>query len=255
MKRIDKGYVIAFLLGAILFGGITIVIATNIASSTVDYTTSANNNVETVEEALDDLYEQVMNYPVVCYNGVCGKISYKYWNNNFPTYGDLNPFDSSHMPTGSGLNGVFDSSQELITAVGTAYANSTIGFEFTSVPFYIRSVLIDGKVVSHEACIWYNDREFCLAPPYQAGSLDNTTGTNRKIKLIREIETSLNITLDVSKCLTAWTSANCGFRNDNYNGNYITISVSTDNRVGCNTTINDANHGCFVTEDLHAYCF
>ena len=62
MKKIKRGYVISFLLGAILFSGIT-VLASSLVSNNVAYTPNdtefkkANgDNIANVKEALDELY-------------------------------------------------------------------------------------------------------------------------------------------------------------------------------------------------------
>lgn len=50
-----KNNAFSFILGAILFGGIGYVVATTIESASITYTTSSNNSVTNVDEALDDL--------------------------------------------------------------------------------------------------------------------------------------------------------------------------------------------------------
>ena len=63
MKKILKSNVLWFLLGAILFSGITYVAATSIGASTVEYLVAGHQDIETLEDALDDLYSNFMEYP------------------------------------------------------------------------------------------------------------------------------------------------------------------------------------------------
>ena len=95
--------------------------------------------VETVEDALDDLYNQIAGHPMTFYNVVCGKISYRYWNNNFAGSTGANVFDSTHMP--------------IITYATRALLEQDYGSNiFTNPPIYIKIVLIDENVEGHESC-------------------------------------------------------------------------------------------------------
>ena len=199
IKEIIKKNLFGFVLGAILFGGISIVFATSIASSTIAYTTTNNNNVETVEDAIMDLQERILGYPIECYNGVCGKLSYRYWNNNFAGASGANLFDSTHMPANNYAT--------------RALLEQNYSY-FADAPVYIRSILIDGNVVGHESCFWEanNQKEFCLAQGYWAGTLgttDATVGTNTKIKLQREMQNALGVTIEDNSCYSEANYALC----------------------------------------------
>ena len=198
LKKIIKDNVLFFLIGAVLFGGTTYVVATGLASSNIDYVV-ANSNVETVKDALDDLYSKVPSGTTVCYNGTCGKLSYRYWNNNFAGSTGANLFDSTHMPA-------------------TVYARRAVleqnYNDFSDEPVYIRSVLIDGNVVGHEACFWEanNQKEFCIAPNYWAGTLgtnDATVGENTKIKLQRDMQNALGLESTDISCGSNASDAGC----------------------------------------------
>ena len=98
MKKVKKFLlgniktVIAFFIGAIVFGSISAVVATGIAASSVDYTTTANNNVQNMGDALDDLYTIAVDVKQQ-YNTCTGNLStcqtnlstYINPNNNFGT--------------------------------------------------------------------------------------------------------------------------------------------------------------------------
>ena len=53
-----KKNIMGIIIGGVLFGGIGIVIATSIQSEAILYSNEANENVATVEDALDDLYSK-----------------------------------------------------------------------------------------------------------------------------------------------------------------------------------------------------
>ena len=71
MKKIfDKKYILGIITGMLLIGGIGVVLAVAIASSEVTYSTAKNANVETVEDALNDLYEKASTVPNTLVNAV-----------------------------------------------------------------------------------------------------------------------------------------------------------------------------------------
>ena len=238
IKNIIKKNIFGFILGIILFGSIGVVLATNIASSTVDYTTTNNQNVATVEDVLDDLYEQIMGYPITCYNGVCGKVSYRYWNNNFAGNTGANLFDSTHMPA-------------------TVYASRALlehnygSSNFADAPVYIRSVLIDGNVVGHESCFWEanNQKEFCIGPNYWAGTIgtnDATVGANTKIKLQRDMQNALSLESTDISCDSGAYYANCDV------GDFDCYADS-DGHVGCYSYVTSGY--CIVDVSGSASCY
>ena len=232
MKILKKNIkvIIAFVIGAILFGSIGVVVATNIASSTVWYETSKNANVETVEDALDDLYAQIIGYPVECYNGVCGKLSYRYWNNNFTfeynydTNESIGMFASNSIPT--------------ITYGNRALLAQYYGASnFNSRPYYIRSVQIDGLTVGHQVCLWYNNKEFCYSPGYWTGIIDDdddeTAGIQTKIRLQRDLQESLGITINNSNCRSGSGYANCSIGSFSIHANYNGVINVSDEYAYC----------------------
>ena len=166
MKKVLKSNVLWFLVGAIIFGGVTYVAATTLGSDSVEYLTAKNANVETLEDALDDLYDQIIGHPITCYNGTCGKLTYRYWNDEF----SLITYQKNAMPAT-----VYASRAALETAYGASY--------FANAPVYIRSVLIDGNVVGHEVCFWEanNQKEFCIGPNYWAGTIGRLAGDGKLI--------------------------------------------------------------------------
>jgi len=236
IKKIIKKNIFGFILTAIVFGSITFVMATNIDSETAAYVTSENANVGNIADALDDLYVQsvsvVNNNPIVCYNGTCGTLSYRYWNDNF---GATN-YQSNELPANN---------YATRSALETAYGSSN----FTSRPYYIRSVLIDGNVVGHEACLWHatTSKEFCFKPNYWAGTLSSTdsySGTQTKIKLQRDMEEALGITFAQHNCGAIMGYVYCDV------GSFECRS-GTDGFVDCHI-INDID--CIVYSGGNAQC-
>ena len=197
IKKIIKAYLIVFIVGAIIFGSIGVVVATTIASSSVNYTTTTNNKVETVEDALDDLYNQIIGRTITCYNGTCGKLSYRYWNNNFAGSSGANVFNSTHMPT-------------ITYATRALLEQNYVASNFTNNPMYIRSVLIDGNVVGHQTCLWNNNKEFCLEPNYWVGdSQDEIDGSTTGEKLKADMEAALGVTIASNHCTSHSDYTNC----------------------------------------------
>ena len=63
MKWISKSNVISFILGAIIFGGISSVVALTIASKDVSYDNGTSGSAkDNVQEAIDELYVKVKNF-------------------------------------------------------------------------------------------------------------------------------------------------------------------------------------------------
>ena len=229
MKEIIKNNLFGFILGALLFGGISTVVATTILSSSVSYT---NNNQTTVESALNELYSKVI---TTCYNGACGKLSYRYWNNNFAGDTGSNIFSSTSVPV-------------------TTYATSALleqnygSSNFANNPIYIRSVLIDGNVVGHQTCLWNNNKEFCLDNGYWAGTLNTNSGnagTQTKIKLQRDMQESLGVTIQDANCYSDTGVVRC------YVGEFYCRAHSSGN-VDCHS--NASNKYCYVYGDGTSSC-
>ena len=232
MKKI-KSNVLWFLVGAVLFSGIAYVAATSIASNTVEYSTVKNANVETVEDALDDLYDQIIGHPITCYNGTCGKLTYKYWNDGF----SRTTYQKNAMPAT-----VYASRAALETAYGAS--------NFADSPVYIRSVLIDGNVVGHESCFWEanNQKEFCIGPNYWAGTIgtnDATVGENTKIKLQRDMQNALSLESTDISCSSNTNSARC-------NVGVFYCSAITNGDVYCYSNV--TNKYCYVSAGGSALC-
>ena len=195
IKNIIKKNLFGFIVGGIIFGTITTVLATSIAASTLAYTTTSNNNVATVNDAVVDLYSKIYGYPIECYNGVCGKLSYRYWNDGFSE----TSYQSNALPTN--------------TYATRALLEQNYGSSnFSSRPYYIRSVLIDGNVVGHQVCLWNNNKEYCMGNKYWAGTIntsDANAGTQTKIKLQRDMQEALGVTIADSSCYSYSYSAYC----------------------------------------------
>ena len=225
LLKMLKDNMLGFILGVILFGGIGTVLATTILSSSVSYT---NNNQTTVEEALDELYGMVN---IICYNGTCGKLAFRYWNDNFGSI----PHQSNEMSTT-----VYTTRALLEQSYGTSnYADN---------PEFVRSILIDGNVVGHQACLFYNNKEFCLSNGYWAGALgtkDTTVGTNTQIKLQGEMQNALSLESTGISCNSRDDVAYC-----NVGDFYCIVGYSGSVNCGSNIT----NKDCFIDGTGFAIC-
>ncbi len=110
-----------------------------------------------------------------------GPSPYVYWNDDFSN----TTYTSTQVPTGTGLNGTYQTREQLATAF--------IDWEY--VPVYIKTTKVNGTVTGHAACLWYNNREFCIAPNYW-----NTDSATTKAKLKADMENALGITIADSSC-------------------------------------------------------
>ena len=186
MKKFIKENIFGFVLSAILFGGITTVVATTILSSSVSYT---NNSQTTVESVLDELYYRgyLLNNGIdprgFNPDGTGGKISFVYWNDNFSN----SIYTSLQIPTGSGLNGTYSS----MDALAVAYS------DWSNAQIYIKTTKVDGTVTGHAVCVWHNNREFCLTPNYWTGPIgtpSETEALRTRAKLKADMENVLGLT-------------------------------------------------------------
>ena len=193
MKKVIKNNLFGFILGAILFGGIGTVVATTILSSTVSYT---NNNRTTVETALNELYSKAARLDGwidprgLNTDGNGGKISFVYWNDDFSN----TTYTSTQVPTGTGLNGIYQTREQL----ATAYSN------WSNAQIYIKTTKVNGTVTGHTSCLWYNNREFCVAPNYW-----DTDSATTKTKIKADMENALGITIADSSCGSITSYAGC----------------------------------------------
>ena len=123
---------------------------------------------------------------------------YVYWNNNFSN----TQYTSTQVPTGTGLNGTYATREELATAYSS----------WSNAPIYIKTTKVNGTVTGHAACLWYNDREFCISPNYWTGTIgvnNATEGANTKAKIKADMENALGITIADSSCNSSESYAYC----------------------------------------------
>ncbi len=116
--------------------------------------------------------------------------TYVYWNNNFSN----TSYTSTQIPTGTELNGTYQTREQL----ATAYT------DWEDAPVYIKTTKVNGTVTGHIACLWYNNREFCIVPNYW-----NTDGATTKTKLKADMENALGITIADSSCDSGSNLADC----------------------------------------------
>ena len=152
--------------------------------------------------------------------------TFVYWNNNFSN----TQYTNTQVPTGSGLNGTYATREEL----ATAYNN------WSNLPIYIKTTKVNGTVTGHAACLWYNNREFCIAPNYW-----NMDGATTKAKLKADMENALGITIADSSCSSDASGAYC------YAGDFFCYSGSYG-YVDCDSDVTIEN--CFVNGSGDASC-
>ena len=215
LKKIKKTNILFFIMGAILFGGIGTVVATNMASSEVLYTTEENADVATIEDALDDLYYTVIDMKAenddlstelnalnVQYNQCENQITvnryyiesiqssnfvYKYWNNNFNYNQSFYTLET--LPS---------------TTYNTREALASGYSSFEDRPVYIKSAVKDDIIIFNQVCLWYNNNEFCLSPLYFDTDYNTTLA-----KITVEMQSALSATADY--CDVGSLGAECYF--------------------------------------------
>ena len=163
-----------------------------------------------------------------------GNFSYVYWNDNFSG----TEYTSTQVPTGSGLNGTYQTREQLVTAYTS----------WEDVPIYIKTTKVNGTVTGHTACLWYNNREFCIAPNYWTGTIgveDATAGANTKAKLKADMENALGITIADSSCGSGARDAYCDA------GDFNCSAISYGD-VSCYSNVADEN--CGVNGSGYAGC-
>ncbi len=127
-----------------------------------------------------------------------GPSPYVYWNDNFSGTN----YTSTQVPTGTELNGTYQTREQL----AAAYT------DWEDAPIYIKTTKVNGTVTGHIACLWYNNREFCIAQNYWTGTIgvsNATEGANTKAKIKADMETALGITIADSSCSSDTTYAAC----------------------------------------------
>ena len=130
---------VAFIIGGILFGGVTYVVATEISSEYITYTENSQSNVQ---GALNDLYNKA------------DKWGYKYWGVYDKTY-----YSSTSAPS------VLYSSYSDVVGSNSSYS-------------LMRSIFVDGTPRYHEVCMYYNSKIFCIDSDYYANHSSGTSDAN-----------------------------------------------------------------------------
>ena len=114
----------------------------------------------------------------------------RYWNDNFGG----TTYSTSSLPTGSDLNGTYTTRE----ALASAYSN------WSTSPYYVKTAIFDGDVINHQACLWYNNREFCFEGDYW-----DTNGTTTMNKLQADMESALGVS--ATNCTSSSGAAYCYF--------------------------------------------
>ena len=175
------------------------------------------------------------------------QVSYVYWNNNFV----WQPFESNEIPTGSGLRGTYETREALSNAYSSWENN----------PVYTKSSMIGNTVIEHEACLWYDNHEFCIKPDYWVeGDVD---GTLTMPKLKQDMENSLDITLYGTSDESYAATGNYYFTCSRYyDGNQSHVCCSSGGHSCCVedngrvlTNANYTNNMCQVNPTGDAICY
>ena len=229
IKKIIKDNILGFIIGAILFSGVGVVLATTTVGD-VWFETTKNSSVKNVEDALDDLYARADTYinpeTLKYYDFV-----YKYWNADF----DYSP------------QFLFDSPEDAYTTIAALETTNGAG-NFANTPIYIRSAFKGNTAIYHEVCSYYatTGKEFCFAPNYWVGdSQDQIDGSTTKAKLKADMEAALGITIASGDCNSTTGYANCEV------GNFYCTSTSSG-YINCQSNVtykfcdsgDDGSAGC-----------
>ena len=192
MKKVIRNNIFSFILGALLFGGITYAVATSIQSSNLNYTTTKNTAITNVEEAINDLYNVKNNW--ISPNTIKSTNTYEvYW-------------ESTQGGSGTAYAG---------NAKPTTTYNTLSQLNLTQPDNFIKTTInSSGTVTGHETCIYYNNRTFCFGPGYWTGTIgvtDETAGNNTMAKLKKDVESALGV--KANPCGTDGTVSYCYFGN------------------------------------------
>ena len=126
MRRFKNNNIIkGVIIGGLLFGTITGVLATGMSANEIQY-----NAINTVADALDDLYDMTDPVSSTLFNG----LSFKYYANN------IDNLDQNTIPNG-------------------AHDVNDLGYNY-----YIRTTLKNGAVVGNSGCIKKDNIEYCVSP-------------------------------------------------------------------------------------------
>ena len=164
-------------------------------------------------------------HPTICYNGICGELSYRYWNNDF----FATEYQSNTLPTEN-----YGTRELLVENYGSS--------NFVNRPYYIRTILIDGVPVGHQACLWNEttNKEFCFRDMYWGGLLNtesSAAGTQTRIKLQRDMQNALGVTIQNSSCSSNNTNTYCFIGaldcSSHYSG-YVGCGLNNDSRCYVN---------------------
>ena len=164
-------FLLGIILGGILFGGVTYVIATEIASSNITYTGNGQSNVK---GALDNLYTKA------------DKWGYKYWRET-----------TSYTPTTAPAT------------VYTNYTNSGV-IGSNTVRAFIRTTYANGSPVRHAACLYINPKALCINSYFYADSGGTCSGTLQALRQEMQNAFSSVGTVSCSNCSSTTAIAECG---------------------------------------------
>ena len=129
--------------------------------------------------------------------------------------------------------------------------NSYTELNLSTFDKFIKTKISGTTAISHETCMYYNGKVFCMAPNYWTGTIgtmDNTAALNTKNKLQTDINNSLNLGSSL-RCYYTSTNGYCD-TND-----YGRCQAWYDGKVNCGNRPDGVNYAsCFVLANGKAYC-
>ncbi len=152
-------------------------------------------------------------------------ITTAYWNDDFANNSYSYPYPSTPTTT-----------YPTLAQLQSNYA------DFANSPVYIKTQ------AEHEACLYYNNHEFCMSNNYWEGTIgvyDEAAGIATKNKLQAEMEAALGTSANVNGCFSYGNSAYCNFGEFN-------CGAYSIGHVNCNSTVSYVY--CEVYPDGPADC-
>ena len=131
------------------------------------------------------------------------EITSYYWNDNFGgTYEYSYPLGEKSTDGGVNWTSGSPTTYPTLAQLQSNYAN------FSNSPVYIKTQ------AEHQACLYYNNHEFCISPNYWAGTIgvfDEAAGLATKNKLKADMETALETSTNQNSCGSDGLRAWCNF--------------------------------------------
>ncbi len=160
-----------------------------------------------------------------------------YWNDNFAgQYAYSYPLGEKSIDNGTTWTSGSPTTYPTLAQLQSNYAN------FANSPVYIKTQ------AEHEACLYYNNHEFCISSNYWTGTIgvyDSEAGLATMNKLQADMETALGTSANQYGCGSSDEGAWCNF------GDF-GCGAYADGFVYCRSNV--SNTACLVSSDGAAGC-